>query len=425
LHLLVFFFAALICHGRLAGRRPSVAHLTEFYLWISVGGVIGGLFNTLLAPAIFTHTVEYPLGLVAASLLRPQPEFAAGRERRPVRSVFVVVAVFALAFALVYSRVSNLPGQTLAVVTVLLGSLAFFGAVNWRRPVYSGIAAGAILLFGAAGEARDRDVIWVERNFFGVHTVQNTADGLYRQLFNGTTMHGMQARSPAQRVDPLGYYHREGPFGQIFEALSGRRPAPRVAVLGLGAGSMGCYAQSGHGWTFYDIDPAVVRIARNPRFFTLLQDCAPEAAVILGDARLALKGAQYRSYDLIALDVFSSDAIPMHLLTREAMALYLSKLAPGGILALHVSNRHLDLEPVVGALATDAGLTALIRKDTDQQSRGWPAGKAPSVWIVIGRGVADLGALSSDAQWSPLLVPGGFTVWTDDFSNLLAAIKWR
>lgn len=186
---------------------------------------------------------------------------------------------------------------------------------------------------------------------------------------------------------------------------------------------MACYAQPGESLTYYEIDPAVNRIASNPRYFTFLQQCAPQAPVVLGDARLKLHDAKEGGYDLLVLDAFSGDSIPMHLMTREALALYLRKVAPGGMLAFHISSLYLQLAPTLGALAHDAGLICLIGDDTGVTQAQMDAGKFPSKWVVMARSRADLGPIGKDARWVP--VPPGAKVWTDDYSNLLTIIKWN
>jgi len=188
---------------------------------------------------------------------------------------------------------------------------------------------------------------------------------------------------------------------------------------------MACYQRPGERLTFYEIDPSVQRIALDPNYFTFLKQCAPSAQIVLGDARLKLRDAPDGSYDLIALDAFSGDTIPMHLMTREALALYLRKLAPGGMLAFHISNLYLQLGPTLGALAHDAGLECRLMEDNGVTPAETAAGKLASRWVVMARSRADLGALAMDPRWVPANVPSGTQVWTDDFSNLLRVIKWH
>ncbi len=202
-------------------------------------------------------------------------------------------------------------------------------------------------------------------------------------------------------------------------------PAGNVAIVGLGAGAMACYMQPGQALTFYEIDPSVERIATNPRFFTFLGQCAPEARILTGDARLSLRGAADGGHSLIVLDAFSGDTIPIHLLTREALQLYLKKLAPSGVLAFHISNLYLDLAPTLGTQARDAGLVSLVRDDTAVSQLEMDGGRLPSKWLVMARKTSDLGGLARDTRWNPAPMKPGARVWTDDYSNLLGAIRWR
>jgi hypothetical protein len=198
-----------------------------------------------------------------------------------------------------------------------------------------------------------------------------------------------------------------------------------VAVVGLGTGTAACYAVPGDQWTFYEIDPAVERIARNPRYFTFLQDCAPDARVVLGDARLSLGDAPDRHYDLIVLDAFSSDAIPVHLMTREALALYLSKLREGGAIAFHISNRYLDLEPVLAALARDAGVVGMKGRTAPLSAEQRASLITFSRWVVVGRQAEDLLGMGRGSLWPVIEEQPGVGLWTDDFSNLLSIFRWR
>jgi SAM-dependent methyltransferase len=263
--------------------------------------------------------------------------------------------------------------------------------------------------------------------------VTNSPDGRQRYLIHGGTLHGSQSLDAAQSREPLAYYTKSGPAGSILMAMQTKTYSARAsetrkarwAVVGLGAGSMACYLQPGESLTYYEINPAVERIALEPRYFTFHQQCAPAAQIVIGDARLKLRDAPDSSYDLIVLDAFSGDMIPMHLMTREALALYRRKLAPGGILAFHISNIYLRLGPTLGALAQNAGLVCLMEDDSNVSQAQMDAGKLPSLWLVMARSRADLGALATDARWTPVNPPAGTQVWTDDYSNLLRVIKWN
>ncbi|HEU5100772.1 MAG TPA: fused MFS/spermidine synthase, partial [Roseiflexaceae bacterium] len=385
LHLAVFFVATMACHGAIARDRPPPTQLTEFYLWMSAGGVLGGLFNALLAPLLFTTVVEYPLVLVLACVLLETKDqgLKTKDQRQEIEKNSGALVVRPSSFVL-WPRLLDLglPAALGALVALAilgargagmsnspLGLGLMFGVPSLvcfsfsRRPLRFGLAIGAILLASTLYTSGQGQVLHAERSFFGIHRVLLDATGQFHSLAHGSTRHGMQSLDPANRNEPLTYYSRSGPIGQVLADLTQRRPGARVAAIGLGAGSLACYKQPGQQWTFYEIDPSVVRIAREPAYFTYLQDCAPDAGMVLGDARLSLASAPDGGYDLIVLDAYSSDSIPMHLITREALALYLRKLAPGGVLAFHISNLYLDLKPALGNLAADAGLASLARDD--------------------------------------------------------------
>jgi spermidine synthase len=240
---------------------------------------------------------------------------------------------------------------------------------------------------------------------------------------SGTTNHGAQSISPSLRCEPLTYYSRGGPVGQLFASIKEDRTKTRFGVVGLGTASMAAYAVPGQAWTFFEINPAVERIARDPDYFTYLRDCAPDARVITGDARLMLTTLPDSSFDVLVLDAFSSDAIPVHLMTLESMELYVRKLAPGGVLAIHVSNRYLDLAPVVAATARGAGLTSVVQLHSPTaEQRDISSEISPSRWVLVVRTKADLGSLAADSRWAPLDGTDG-PVWTDDYSNVLGVVR--
>jgi hypothetical protein len=278
---------------------------------------------------------------------------------------------------------------------------------------------GALIVAVAIVTGAGEGVIYEDRDFFGVRKV--TGDEQYHALSHGDTNHGAELFGSTP-PEPITYYHRTGPIGQIFDALPNDVKS-RVALLGLGTGSMACYNQPGQQWTFYEIDPLVEQIARDPSLFTYLSDCPGSSDVVLGDARLKLAEAPDGEYGMIVGDAFSSDAIPVHLLTREAIEMYLSKLKSDGVLTIHISNRHLELEPVLGDLAQDSDLTCLSEFDADTEN---VPGKFASNWVAMARKPADLGSLPNDERWQPCSTTSdpSSDVWTDDFSNLLSTFKW-
>jgi hypothetical protein len=265
-----------------------------------------------------------------------------------------------------------------------------------------------------------------ERTFFGVLRVTVDAGGRFHQLVHGNTIHGRQRRSGSRRDEPLSYYHPSGPAGDVFRRFRESRAPGAFGIVGLGAGSLCAYAREGEEWVFYEIDPAVERIARDPAYFTFWRDCRAERrSVVTGDARLRLADATDGRYGMLVVDAFSSSAIPVHLITREALELYRRKTAAGGWLVFHISSQHLDLRPVVASLARDAGWVAYARDDLLLAPEEREAGKEPSQWVVLAHTRSGLGALADDPRWSALTAEAGARVWTDDFSNLWNVITWK
>ncbi len=589
-HRAVLFVAAMVCHGELARDRPSTRYLTEFYVWMSVGGGLGGLFNALVAPVIFNGIVEYPLALVLACLLTPTLEGEQKTRSRPLLGTGLsgfllgigvtllgvalgrsdldlqglaggdglwLGAALLAALALVGMQVLRERDDRMAVwldlglpaalgvlaVGLILGmpiSVVHLGLTevvsqlhhalpDWvpepladlldlsatgllvvviyalpvmlcylfvKRPLRFGLAVGALLLANSFCELLDEDVRLRARSFFGVVEVSN--DGSFRRLEHGTTLHGQQrlrwgrstllgstagplassdpfsalvllaagqdiARHPGR--EPLTYFHRTGPIGQVFEAYPDRLAGREVGLIGLGSGTLASYGQPGQKLTYYEIDPLVKRIAYNPAYFTFVQDALERGVtmeVVLGDARLKLeeraRQGTAEKFALLVVDAFSSNAIPIHLLTKQALDIYLNNLADDGILAIHISNRYLDLEPVLGNLTAELGLVSFIRYDEDSS----PPGKAASTWVVLARqestldrllhearrkhqeaygvlstfpdavgGMQALGAVyragveQLRAPWRRLQVRPEVGVWTDDYSNLIKVFYWK
>jgi SAM-dependent methyltransferase len=430
LHLLLFFITSMVCHGELANSRPSTAHLTDFYVWLSIGGVLGGLFNTLIAPMIFNTLAEYPLVIALACLLRPplNSDMHKPYERwldlcMPL-AFGIILVVPKLKIAQTFMSEDCNPSSVVFTIIILVSCFVGMFLYSFRnRPIRFGLGMGAIMLSSLLWTTGQGQVLYSERNFFGILKVlRNSGD--YHFLYHGTTLHGAQSLNPARSHEPLTYFHRTGPLGQVFEVFFTKTEKRRVAIVGLGTGTIACYGRPGQHFTFFEIDPAVERIARDRRYFTFLNDCSANIDVVIGDARLSLARLTDPQYDLFILDAFSSDSIPVHLVTKEALKLYLSRLADGGILAFHISNRYLDLRPVLGKLAQDSNLTCLIREDTEFGVTERKMQKAASIWVVMSRRSSDLGGLISDHRWKPLQGRKGAKLWTDDFSNIPSVFMW-
>jgi hypothetical protein len=423
-HLTTFFLAATACHAELARRRPSAGRLTDFYLTVATGGALGGLFNALIAPLIFTWVAEYPLGLALAGLLAPAASRGAaprGQRGRAVLLLDVALPLLLGAAAYLAPRlwVGGPPAWFLLVP--LAACLLFV-----PQPLRFAMGLAIVAMVNADFQDASRKVVLRERGFFGVLRVSADFPAGMNTLAHGNTIHGMQRRSPGRSVRriPLMYYFPTGPIGQVFEAYHGTPVVRRVGVVGLGVGSLAAYGMTGHAFAFFEIDPAVERIARTRAFFHYLEDCRARWRVVLGDARLALSDEPDGSFGLIVLDAFSGDAIPVHLMTREALRIYLAKLADGGLIALHISNNYVDLGPVVRELARDAGLVGLDLNETTIPPNELIQGRLASHWIVLARRQADLDRLADRPGWRPLAGPPEAAVWTDDYSDLAGRLRW-
>lgn len=418
LHLLTFFCAALLCHRELASRRPHVAHLTEFYIWMSLGGMFGGIFNTLVAPQVFATILEYPLVLAAAALLRPAP---AARKKPEPLAVVIAVAAIVLGcggYLILGNPPIEMTGMLLATMVGLSLPIVFA-----RRARAFGIVAMAFVIVIALGRPSSAGrVLFVGRSFFGMHKVIEGPDGTYRLLQHGSTVHGRQQLTGESDCQPTSYYVPASPIGQLFGSRTDRIDA--VGIIGLGSGGLACYAQPGEQWTFYEIDPLVDSIAKNPAYFTQLKNSNGTIDVVLGDGRITLQSAPPAAYELLILDAFSSDAIPLHLLTREALHLYLSRLKADGVIALHISNRYLNLEPMLGALVQQEGLSALAFVDNDIPAEDAAKGRFASHWVMIARDAAPLARLQGRAGWRPAVVHAHVKPWTDDYSNILSVLAY-
>jgi len=296
-------------------------------------------------------------------------------------------------------------------------------AFSWR-PIRFGLATAAMLVL-ALVPLGSQPVIFQQRDFYGVHKVVSDPAGTRHALVDGDTIHGVEQMSPGGLDVPAAYYSPSGPVGDLFSAEQAIDSSWSVAVIGLGAGTMACYAQPQQTWTFYEIDPVIAKIARDPSLFTYMSDCTPGAKVILGDGRLTLARAPDHSYNLIALDAFGSDSVPVHLITREAIQLYLAKLRPGGVILFNISNKYVDLASVLAREAASLSLVGYQRTDTEVTSAQALAGKFPSAWLVMAPADANLGSIPQEPAWHPLHANPMQPVWTDDFSDVLTVIQPR
>jgi hypothetical protein len=429
-HQLCFFVIAMACHGELARTRPSAKYLTGFYVALSFGGMVGGLFAGLIAPFAFSWVAEYPILLALAALCRPP----GGAERFSPWSVWYWPFLAVLAVALIAPSWSD--GRIMhwlddnrvwmiGAVGVLSALLALgLNANRWK--IFATVVVALVLI--RAYPADDGRVETV-RSFFGVHKIVVTPHGQYHVLMHGTTIHGAQkflnddGTPVTGRPEPITYYHKDGGIGQAITAVRERKGAPlRVAVIGLGAGTLTCASEPGETWKFFEIDQTMVDTARDPKYFTYINNCEPDLKPVIGDARLTFTKEPDGIYDLIIVDAYSSDAIPIHLATEEAMAIYKAKLSPQGAVVMHVSNRHLELASVIVGIADANDLKSWVYSEDSNRDNEYIF--ATSVVVCAGE-EADVGKLASSDEWALTEADENQRVWTDDYSNVLGAVYRR
>ncbi len=427
-HQLCFFVIAMACHGELARTRPAARYLTGFYVALSFGGMVGGLFAGLIAPYTFSWIAEYPILIALAVLCRPSGGDMPPRWSRWYWPLLGAVAIALIAPSYTNGKVFTWIDDRRVYVIGAVAVAALILAVLLKANRYK--LAGAVVLALVLIRVYPADDGRVEtvRSFFGVHKIVMTPRGQYHVLMHGTTIHGAEkvqnddGTPVTGRPEPISYYHKDGGIGQAITAIRERKGGPiRVAVIGLGAGTLTCASEPGENWKFFEIDQSMVDTARDPKYFTFIKNCEPDLQPVMGDARLTFAKEPDGIYDLIIVDAYSSDAIPIHLATEEAMEIYKNKLAPQGAVVMHVSNRHLELASVVVGIADANDLKSWVYSEDSGRDNEYIF--ATSV-VVSAREEADVGKLASSEQWALTEADETQRVWTDDYSNVLGAV-WR
>ena len=424
----LLLFVCVALHARLYDLRPATGQLTYFYLVMSAGGALGGLFTALIAPLVFDWVWEHPLLVLAAAFLLPRdalPDWRRLKGLEPaMQRVLLLAIAFTIGFLLWLLNDITAAFEETPLRWAYAGAIALLGLalVPWRA-LAPALLALTMYVQGGFLTIKDTRDGTRTRSYFGIYTVRDYPEQKLRTLAHGTTLHGEQSLDPKLSRLPLTYYGPGSGAGIAFSharALFG--PAPAIGVVGLGTGTLACFAQPGETWRFYEIDPAVLELSRNATF-TFVRDCTPQAEVVIGDARIELAKARPGSVDLLAIDAFSSDAIPLHLLTDEAFGVYLQALSPRGVLLVHISNRYIDLEPALSATVRARGLHAALRDDEPPEGTELTG----SSWVAISRDPAQLKAMARLAPalpWTPLKPPAP-SVWSDDHASILPFIRWQ
>ncbi|MFZ2725615.1 MAG: fused MFS/spermidine synthase [Methylococcaceae bacterium] len=423
LHIIAFFFAVMVCHGELAKARPHTAYLTRYYLIMSFAGMLGGMFNTFVAPFIFKGIYEYPLMIVAALLLRPSITAIHYRDKKLLWQIALPALVLSSGWLLFTAPQNPVDYfEAFAIALICLSLIAY-----WTRTqfIHYALFNGVIILLALGLHSLSAKTLYQERTFFGVLSVRESVlinehnqPETYYELFHGTTKHGAERLTAENITTPLTYYSRPGPMGQLFNEYNKQNDAWTIGAVGLGAGALACYAKPSQNWTFYEIDPLVVSVAQNTHYFSYLKLCAPNATMRIGDARLSLNQEPEAKFDLLMLDAFSSDAVPTHLITQEALQLYFKKLKPNGILAFHITNRHLALKKVLSIHAEQLHKTAFIEEFKPQQEL--PLVVATD-WVVMANNAQTLEPLKNSnlGVWETMPLYFDIKPWTDDFTNIV------
>ncbi|HNW18742.1 MAG TPA: fused MFS/spermidine synthase, partial [Sphingorhabdus lacus] len=431
----LLFIVAVALHNEMYRTRPAPAQLTSFYLMMSVGGVLGGFFCAIVAPLLFDWTWEHPiLILMAAALLPAIPLLRLNENDKRLPLIMVVIGMIALALGLfggISEPVESSFTKILLAATIMTLGIAVAG---FRIPFLLAVAGLLTINGGWYSVQQSLDGVRM-RSYFGTYTVNASESGRVRWLNHGTTMHGMQLLDDPTR--PISYYPDTSGVGiAMLNAPRLYGPEASIGVVGLGTGTLACYRRPGQYWQFFEIDPLVIEIARERKIFSFLEKCAPDVPITLGDARLTLAAVPEGKFDILALDAFSSDSIPLHLLTKEAFATYRKALKPDGILLVHISNRYIDLNPVVAAEAKANGWSAALRHDSPTEQL-INRGNRASQWIALSRDPAKLAELTgkidkvksryyNSEQWLQLDAPGKTSPWTDDYASVLPHLSlWK
>lgn len=416
-HMAAFFVTAIVCHRILYQLRPPAAQLTVFYLYMSIGGAIGGTLTTFLAPVLFRSLLEYPLVYALALALRPAAIPISQTWRK---DAVIGIAIMAAGIITLYLMRPLLNPLNMAAVGLLLMLGVFiikFCFEQDTRPLRLGFCYLAAIISGITLTEIRGKAAEIDRNFYGIITVDSSIPDLY-SMRHGTTIHGMQYADKIRHLIPLTYYHPSGPLGDLMNSWNSRKKTQHIAAIGLGVGSIACYGRKDDLFTFYEINPAVIKLAQDNRYFSFLKDCPPASKIIEGDARISI-AQEKEAFDLLVVDAFTSDAIPIHLLTKQAFDLYWSHLKPGGVVFIHISNRYLDIARVLKAIADDRGMELKVAIDKDISQDKF---KQPSRWAIMGSHSA-IEEFSLPPRWQKIEEKNPSDLWTDDYSNIFRLLR--
>lgn len=426
------FIISMVFHGELAKNKPSATKLTEFYLLMSLGGVLGGIFNSIIAPAVFNDVYEYLLIVILSALALPKTKETIKSYDNVFVFPFVTVFMFSILIIAFKAReiiINDANIEIMDIATILaliIANYFLFSLFYYKKPTKSlrfMLVAALLCSVGYVMRPSQMFTSFKARSFFSTYKVQE--DLKYAHLVSGKTIHGIQIKAPLDlQTMPTSYYSKKGPVGDIFNILD---PIPnykeKMGVVGLGTGTMSCYAKPGRTWTFFEIDPLTVQIAKDSGIFKFLPTCAPNADIILGDARVSLQKSPDNKFDVLFVDAFSSDAIPMHLITKEALYMYMSKIKKDGIVAIHISNKYINLIPVLAGYSETANIKGYFKHHISSEQDRVNLAITSSLWVIFSTNKALLQTISETKGWQDLALYNQKAFWSDDFSNIIPLIQ--
>jgi hypothetical protein len=428
----VFMTSSLVAHRTLYEARPAASHLTEFYLWMSLGGALGGMVTAVIAPKIFSEVLEYPILLGLSMACRPDAFrlYGAGADEKVRKDeqlkMWVLIAgaglaIYWIPWAMAKSTYTFGDLGSTAVIALILGIVIIISRASPARQLIAAMAIVLAITILPSGVKRGD----AQRSYFGVYRVMQSIDGQFNILIHGSTLHGAQRirddkGNSVADSSPATYYHEGSPMAKTIatrrEILGEASKKGRYGVIGLGTGSLACHSDVDEDWRFFEIDPVVIGISRDSESFTFLANCLPQPDIVIGDARLTMAKEADGSFDLIIVDAFSSDAVPVHLMTAEALKLYVSKLTPEGVALLHISNRYLDLDSVLAAtVKLVPGTHGMLLSDDNADGS---YAQSTSTVALFAKDPAILERYKSIAD-VPAFEAGHQRAWTDDYSDIL------
>lgn len=421
LHLFNLFICAMVCHGELVKHKPNIKYLTDFYLCISIGGFLGGLFNTLIAPIVFKTLFEYPLIIILSCTVLPFKDKVHGMKKY-ILDIILPIGIFA--FIYIFSQQLTTLKINSALITnlIIIGFPLLSSLMFIKRPIRFGLYLLAIFISIGIYTNRNEKTLFIGRTFFGTNKVTLSKDSNFHNLLHGKTVHGIQ--NLKKKDLPQGYYSHSSPIGQLFLNKNNLNSESQIGVIGLGSGALAAYGYDNQKWTFFEIDKQVASIAQNKKYFSYLNDAKIKYKIIIGDGRLSLDKEQNNKYDLLIVDAFSSDSIPTHFLTKEMIKIYLSKITNTGIIAFHISNQYLNLEPVLAGLVKESQIEGFVQNDLSKSQEEISNGAYGSSWVILAQNKETANLISHNQKWKPIKLENSI-LWSDDYSNLFKILKWK